>query len=52
MAVSNEIMKSIYELLPRLNCGFCRFGICGKFTAIDNIRTRKRNAGRKEGGSR
>jgi Na+-translocating ferredoxin:NAD+ oxidoreductase RNF subunit RnfB len=46
MAVSNEIIKSIYELLPKLNCGFCGFGICGKFTGIENVKTRKPNAGR------
>ena len=28
---SKERTKGIYELLPRLNCGFCGFGTCGQF---------------------
>ena len=32
MAVSSkEKIKEIYELLPKLNCGFCGFGSCGQF---------------------
>ena len=31
MAVSKEKIKEIYELLPKLNCGFCGFGSCGQF---------------------
>jgi len=32
MAVSSkEEIKEIYELLPKLNCGFCGFGSCGQF---------------------
>lgn len=28
---SKEKTKGIYEVLPRLNCGFCGFGTCGQF---------------------
>jgi Na+-translocating ferredoxin:NAD+ oxidoreductase RNF subunit RnfB len=32
MAVSNkEKIREIYEVLPKLNCGFCGFGTCGQF---------------------
>ena len=32
MAVGNkEKIREIYEVLPKLNCGFCGFGTCGKF---------------------
>jgi len=31
MAVSKEKIKEIYEVLPKLNCGFCGFGSCGQF---------------------
>ena len=32
MAVSNkEKIRKIYEVLPKLNCGFCGFGTCGQF---------------------
>jgi len=24
-------IKEIYDLLPKLNCGFCGFGNCGQF---------------------
>lgn len=28
---SKEKTKEIYEVLPKLNCGFCGFGTCGQF---------------------
>ena len=28
---SKEKIREIYEALPKLNCGFCRFGSCGQF---------------------
>jgi len=28
---SKEKIKEIYEVLPKLNCGFCGFGSCGQF---------------------
>ena len=31
MAVSKEKIKEIYEVLPKLNCGFCGFESCGQF---------------------
>ena len=31
MAVSKEKIREIYEALPKLNCGLCRFGNCGQF---------------------
>ncbi len=32
MAVgSKEKIREIYEVLPKLNCGFCGFGNCGQF---------------------
>ena len=32
MAVgSKEKIREIYEVLPKLNCGFCGFGSCGQF---------------------
>jgi len=32
VAVSNkEKIRGIYEILPKLNCGFCGFGSCGQF---------------------
>ena len=31
MGVSKEKIGEIYELLPKLNCGFCGFGSCGQF---------------------
>ena len=32
MAVGNkEKIREIYEVLPKLNCGFCGFGSCGQF---------------------
>jgi len=31
MAVNKEKIKEIYEVLPKLNCGFCGFGSCGQF---------------------
>ena len=31
MAVSKEKIKEIYEVLPKLNCGFCGFGSCSQF---------------------
>ena len=32
VAASNkEKIRDIYELLPKLNCGSCRFGTCGQF---------------------
>ncbi len=32
MAVSSkEKIREIYEVLPKLNCGFCGFGSCGQF---------------------
>lgn len=32
MAVGNkEKIREIYEVLPKLNCGFCGFDTCGKF---------------------
>ena len=32
MAISNkEKIRKIYEVLPKLNCGFCGFGTCGQF---------------------
>ena len=32
MAVGNkEKIGEVYEVLPKLNCGFCGFGTCGKF---------------------
>jgi len=31
MAVSKEKIKEIYEVLPKVNCGFCGFGSCGQF---------------------
>ena len=32
MAVSKEKIREIYELLPKLNCGFCGYGNCGQFS--------------------
>jgi len=31
LAVSKEKIREIYEVLPKLNCGFCGFGSCGQF---------------------
>jgi len=31
LGVSKEKIGEIYELLPKLNCGFCGFGSCGQF---------------------
>ena len=32
MAVGNkEEIREIYEVLPKLDCGFCEFGSCGQF---------------------
>jgi len=31
MAVSKEKIGEIYEVLPKLNCGFCGFHSCGQF---------------------
>ena len=32
MAVSSkEKIRAVYEVLPKLNCGFCGFGTCGQF---------------------
>ena len=31
MAISKEKIREIYELLPKLNRGFCGFGSCGQF---------------------
>jgi len=31
LGVSKEKIGEIYELLPKLNCGFCGFGNCGQF---------------------
>jgi len=31
MAVAKEKIREIYEVLPKLNCGFCGFGSCGQF---------------------
>jgi len=28
---SKKKIKEIYEVLPKLNCGFCGFGNCGQF---------------------
>jgi len=28
---SKEKIREIYEILPKLNCGFCGFGSCGQF---------------------
>jgi len=28
---SKEKIKEIYEVLPKLNCGFCGLGSCGQF---------------------
>jgi len=28
---SKEKIREIYEVLPKLNCGFCGFGTCGQF---------------------
>ena len=28
---SKEKTKEIYEVLPKMNCGFCGFGTCGQF---------------------
>jgi len=40
MAVrSKEKIREIYEVLPKLNCGFCRFGCCGQFArAVAELR--------------
>ena len=33
MAAANKnTIKQIYDLLPKLNCGFCGFGNCGQFS--------------------
>ena len=26
-----DIIRQVYEVLPKLNCGFCGFGNCGQF---------------------
>ncbi len=31
MARTKEKIKQIYEVLPKLDCGFCGFGSCGQF---------------------
>jgi len=31
MAVTKEKIREIYEILPKLNCGFCGFGGRGQF---------------------
>lgn len=31
MTVSKEKIRGIYEVLPKLNCGFCGLGSCGQF---------------------
>jgi Na+-translocating ferredoxin:NAD+ oxidoreductase RNF subunit RnfB len=31
MAVNKEKIREIFEVLPKLNCGFCGFGSCGQF---------------------
>jgi len=31
MAVSKEKIREIYQVLPKLNCGFCGFKTCGQF---------------------
>jgi len=32
VAIGNKgKIRDIYEVLPKLNCGFCGFGACGKF---------------------
>ena len=31
MAVTQEKIREIYEVLPKLNCGFCGFRSCGQF---------------------
>jgi len=28
---SKEKIREIYEVLPKLSCGFCGFGSCGQF---------------------
>jgi len=48
MAVSKEKIRKIYEILPKLNCGFCGFGSCGQFAGLESVITMKRNAGRRE----
>jgi Na+-translocating ferredoxin:NAD+ oxidoreductase RNF subunit RnfB len=30
-ADKKDTIKQIYDLLPKLNCGFCGFGNCGQF---------------------
>lgn len=29
--IEKQKIKEIYDLLPKLNCGFCGFGNCGQF---------------------
>ena len=31
MADKKEVIRNIYEVLPKLNCGFCGYGNCGQF---------------------
>jgi Na+-translocating ferredoxin:NAD+ oxidoreductase RNF subunit RnfB len=31
MAVNKDKIREIFEVLPKLNCGFCGFGSCGQF---------------------
>ncbi|MCD6358574.1 MAG: hypothetical protein J7L90_01270 [Dehalococcoidia bacterium] len=31
MAVNKDKIREIYEVLPKLDCGFCGFGSCGQF---------------------
>jgi Na+-translocating ferredoxin:NAD+ oxidoreductase RNF subunit RnfB len=31
MAVNKEKIREIFEVLPKMNCGFCGFGSCGQF---------------------
>jgi Na+-translocating ferredoxin:NAD+ oxidoreductase RNF subunit RnfB len=30
-AANKDTIKQIYDILPKLNCGFCGFGNCGQF---------------------
>jgi len=52
MAVSKEKIREIYEVLPKPSCNLCGLGSCSQFAGIENMKTRKRNAGRKEDNQR
>lgn len=32
--IEKQKIKEIYDLLPKLNCGFCGFGNCGQFARV------------------